>query len=420
MPLLATLCHGVSANLVLGLVVALGWMSSGLPSGGSFVAGAATAATGPTCFAATLLAAQLFHTGRGANTAGVIFVLTVYLLRGIGDATGPTSADLEHVTPTWVSWLSPIGYGQFTGAFVTNNWLPLVVPLSVSTLLLVVIVRLQQVRDQGDALLPARQVRPEAGRSLHSSLGLAWRLNTTPAVVWLVAGVCTGLLTTSLAGLLGTMQSDPSTSVALHQIAQLMGGASSIEQAFVGAFFEMIGILAACAAVQIGLKLRQEEARGTAEVVLATPVRRDRWLAEYGIVGAAVIVGLLVGSMLAALVGVGAATDPGALAGTVVGAAVAQAPVAVIYLGVTLFVCAVLPRAAVGVSWAVVAASAVIGVWGPLFRFPDWLVRLSLFADSSIPGGTTAWWAGLIMLGVAIVLTVAGVTAARYRELVTG
>ena len=52
----------------------------------------------------------------------------------------------------------------------------------------------------------------------------------------------------------------------------------------------MLGILAACAAVQIVCRARQEEAHGTAEPVLAAPVGRVRWLADYLVVALLAIV----------------------------------------------------------------------------------------------------------------------------------
>ncbi len=418
-PTAATVAHGVLANVVLGLVIAAALIANGLDATGSLVWGAAIAVTGVAFLAFGLFAAQLFRTSRAANGLSVAFVLAAYLLRGIGDAAGTPSEDLLHVEPAWPSWLSPIGYGQFTGAYVENDLAPLLVPLGFAAALVAVVFGLQAVRDQGASLIAGREGRESAGPTLSSSFGLAWRLNTGILLSWTAGAIATGLLATSLSSVID--QAADATPQVIETLRAAVGSDASIVEAFVAVFYEIVGILAACCAIQVGIRARQEEAHGTAELVLGTRVPRVRWLLEYWIVGVIVIVIVLGAAALAGVVGAGSAADPGSLIPNVLEAAAAQLPACLVFLGFTLLVFAYLPRATIPVGWTAVGLAAILGVWGPLLQFPDWVIDLSPFAHSPVPsGGDTDWTGGFWMLAIAAATGALAVWSMRRRELASG
>ena len=419
LPTTATVVHGVLANLGLGLFIALALLANGLEPAGSFVWGLAILVSGLAFLAFGLFAAQLFRTSRGANGLSVTFVLAAYLLRGIGDAAGTPSDDLLHVTPAWPSWLSPIGYGQFTGAYVENDLAPLLVPLGFAAALTALVFGLQAVRDQGASLVAGRAGRATAGPVLSSSFGLAWKLNLGILLSWTAGGIATGLLATSLSSVVN--QAATETPQILEILRSAIGSDASIEEAFVAVFYGVVGILAACCAIQVGIRARQEEAHGTAELVLGTPVPRVRWLLEYAIVGVIVIVVVLAASGLAGLAGVGAASDPEALGPIVIEAALAQLPACLVFLGLTLLVFAFLPRATITLGWAAVGLAAVLGVFGPILQFPEWAVDLSPFAHSPVvSGGGTDWTGGFWMLAIGLAAGAVAVWSMRRRELASG
>jgi ABC-2 type transport system permease protein len=419
LPIVATVSHGVLANVALGLFIALAWIAAGLDGAGSFIAGAAIAVTGIAFLAFGLFAAQLFRTSRAANSLSVAFVLAAYLVRGIGDATGTPSEDLLHVTPAWPSWLSPIGYGQFTGAYVENDLTPLLFPLGFAVMVIGLVFALQSVRDQGASLLAGRDGRAVAGPVLSSSFGLTWRLNTPILISWTAGAIATGLLATSLSPLVSRFSGD------LPQIAEMLrsaiGSEATIEQAFVATFYGLVGVLAAACAVQVGIRARQEEAHGTAEQVLATRVPRVRWLLEYWIVGMIVIVIVLTAAALAGLIGAAQSDAAETLAPNVIEAAAAQLPACLVFLGLTLLVFAFAPLATVPVGWTVLGLAAIIGIWGPLLQMPEWVTNLSPFTHSPVPaGGDTDWTGGFWMLGVGLAAGVAAIAAMNRRELASG
>lgn len=416
LPLAATLIHGLLANGALGALTAAGLMLGGLEPGGSVVFGVALAATGLAFLGIGLLAAQLFRTSRGANGASVVAVLAAYLLRGIGDAAGTPSDDLLHVEPAWPTWLSPIGYGQLSGAYVDDDLTPLIVPVAFGGLLAVLVLGLEAVRDQGASLIPAGAGRPRAGALLRSSGGLVWRLSLPVLAAWTAGGMATGLLATSLTGAIDRLAGD--VPAVVETLQRAIGAHASIEEAFVGTFYGLVGILAACCAVQVGLRARQEEAHGTAEAVLATPVSRVRWLAEYGAVGAFVVVVVLGAAGAAGALGAAATDDAESLAPLAIEAAAAQAPAALVFLGITLVGFALLPLRVAALAWALVGLAAIVGFFGPVFGLPDGVVGLSPFAHSPVPaGGDTDWTGGIWMLGIAAALAASALAAMRRREL---
>ncbi|GAA1779464.1 ABC transporter permease [Agromyces lapidis] len=418
-PTVATLVHGVLANLVLGALVALAFIAGGLDAEGSWVTGAAMAATGIAFVAIGLFAAQLFRTSRGANGAGVAAVVGAYLLRGIGDAAGTPSDDLLHVTPAWPSWLSPIGWGQATGAYVENSLAPLALSLGVSAVLVAIVFALQAVRDQGASLLPGRNGRASASWALSGSFGLAWRLNVSTLIAWAVGAAVAGITASSLSGLIDELAGDAPQVVDTLQAA--LGGGATLEQAFIATFFGIIGVLAACCAVQVAIRARQEEAHGTAEQVLATPVPRTRWLLEYWFVGVIVIVVVLAAAWLAGLAGTAASDTPDDLVSLITQAALAQLPVSLVFLGVTLLVFAYLPRWTIVLAWVLLGVAAILGTFGPLLGAPDWMLDLSPFTHSPVPAGDdTDWSGGLWMIGIGLATAALAVVSMRRRELAAG
>ncbi|KZE93532.1 hypothetical protein AVP42_01819 [Agromyces sp. NDB4Y10] len=418
LPTAATVVHGVLANALLGIAVALAFAVSGLPADGSAVAGAAVAATGLAFFAIGLVAAQVFRTSRGANGFSVAIVLGAYLVRGLGDALGTASEDGLTRTAAWPSWLSPIGWAQRTEPFAANDLAPLLLSVGVAALLVGLVFAFQSARDSGASILPDAQGRSHAGPLLGSAIGLAWRLNAGAILAWAVGATVFGVLATTMSPLVDEIGSDaPAIAETLRRFA---GETASFEEAFVTTFFTMVGILAAAAALQAVMRARLEEAHGTAEPVLAAPVARERWLGGYAAVAtiaAAVVVGL---SAVGAVVGAQSTDDPGATTELALRAAVAQLPAALVYLGAVLVLFVLAPRLVIPLGWALLALGAFFGVFGELLGIPEWMHELSPFAHVPVPvGGDVDWTGGTWLLAIAVGLVAASVVGMRRRELVT-
>lgn len=68
LPTIATIVHGILANVVLAALTTLALVATGLPAGGSLLTGAAAASCGIAFLGIGLLAAQFMRTSRGANS----------------------------------------------------------------------------------------------------------------------------------------------------------------------------------------------------------------------------------------------------------------------------------------------------------------------------------------------------------------
>ncbi|WP_438856062.1 ABC transporter permease [Agromyces sp. M3QZ16-3] len=418
LPTVATVVHGVLANVLLAIAVAIAFMASGLDAAGSSVAGLAVGATGVAFLGVGLVAAQLFRTSRSANALSVALVLAAYVVRGLGDALGEASDDGLSRTAAWPSWLSPIGWAQRTEPFDANDLMPLLLSIGLAALLVGLVFVFQSARDSGASLLPGRPGRATAGPLLRGHVGLAWRLNAGAIAAWAVGAVVAGALATTLTPLVDQIGSDaPAIAETLRQVA---GPGASLEEAFTVTFFSMVGILAAAAALQAVMRARLEEAHGSAEPVLATPVPRRAWLGGYTVIGALAILVILALSAAGALLGALASDDPAASAENALKSALAQAPAALVFLGLGLVVFVLAPRLTIPVSWALLAAGAFLGIFGELLGLPEWMHDLSPFAHSPLPvGGEVDWTGGFWMLGIAAAAVALAVVAMGRRELTT-
>ena len=200
----------------------------------------------------------------------------------------------------------------------------------------------------------------------------------------------------------------------------MSGGEGSLLDAFFGTELRFLAIGAAAYGIATALRLRSEENAARAEVVLATPVSRWRWLASHLVIAAAGSVWLL------AVVGTAAGFAAGSVSSTGVSstgvaellpAALATAPAVLVCVALTVLLFGVLPRLSTA-AWAVLAVFVVLGEFGALLSLPDWALGLSPFDHlGSLPGGD-ANSPGLIgLVVVALVAATAGATAFRRRDL---
>ena len=416
LPTLVTLLHGIGANILLGGLTALAFIAVGLDAGGSVVLGAAVGAVGVCFLGVGLVAAQLMRTSRGANSLAMAVLLGTFLLAGIGNALGTPSDDLTSMTSSWVAWLSPFAWAENTRPFSENALGPVVLTLGCALVLVIAAIALQTARDVGGAFVPERNGRVDASAALSSPTALAWRLTYPAVIAWAVGAAIVGLLATSLGGVIDTLGAEnPAIENVLRQIA----GAGSLREGVLVTFFTMVGIFAACFAVQTVARARQEETHGTAELLLSTPLSRVRWLGAFLLVGLLGV--LIIAATAVAAAALGAGSDGGELVEDAVVAGAGQALAGVVFLGITGLVFVVAPRATIGIGWSLVALATVLGLFGPLFGAPDWAVHLSPFATTPIlsEGAVDArggWW--LLLAAVAAVAASLGLM--RQRELATG
>jgi len=415
-PTVATIVHGVAANLVLGAAVALGLAVGAMPVDGSLLTGLAAAAVGIAFLGLGLLAAQFAHTSRGANSISVALVLLAFVLRGVGDALGTPSSDGLRITSAWPSWLSPIGWAQHVGAFTANDAAPLLLCAALAVACGGAVFALQSRRDSGASLLPAPGGRADARPWLRGPFALAWRLQWPTIVAWCVGGALFGLVAGALSGVVvQAARQDPDLATMLQT---LVPGEGTVTQVLISAMFGLVGFVAAACAAQGVIRARQEEAGGTAELLLSTPLGRVRWLAGYLLLGAVAIVLVLASAGVASTIAVFASGDDEAHIGESFAAAEAQIPAAVCYLGVLALVFVAVPSITAALGWALLGAGVFLGTFGGLIGLPQWVRDLSPFTHTPVvlardtDLGGAAW-----LVGVAVAAASVALLLMRRREL---
>lgn len=414
--LLATVAYGVIANGILAVLTALAFQSVGLAASGSWISGLGAGAVGLVFLGVGLVGAQLFRSPRAANSFGVWILLATFLLAGVGNAIGTPSADLQRIESAWPVWLSPFGWAEQSRPFADDAVWPLVLCAGVGLVLAAVAGLLQSVRDIGASFIGERAGRAAARPALATPTALVWRL-TWPAILgWAFGGLVTGLLATALAtALKGAAADVPS----LQAILEALTKNGSLEQGAIVVFFTMLGILAACCAVQIVCRARQEEAGGTAEPVLSAPVDRMRWLAGYVVSGFCGILVVVAAAVVGAVIGLAGQKDADwSLMGDVLVTGGGQVAAASVFLVVTALVFVLAPRLTIPVGWTLVVLGMILGLFGALFGLPDWLVHLAPIADAPTVTGDGVELQGLWWLVLAVVVgAAASLGLMRRREL---
>jgi len=158
-PLTAALLVGVGANLVLGVLAALGMISTGLPADGSFAFGLAWAGVGIAFAAIAAVVAQLTRSARTATGIGVAVLGVVYVLRAVGDT-------VEVTGPSWLTWLSPIGWAQQFRPYAGNRWWVLLIVVGFAVVAAAAADILVARRDLGAGLVPDRAGPATGARTL--------------------------------------------------------------------------------------------------------------------------------------------------------------------------------------------------------------------------------------------------------------
>ena len=416
LPSIATLLHGTTANLLVALAVFGGFAAQGLEPQGSLIAGAATGAVGFAFLGVGLLVAQFMGTSRGANGVSAALVVLAYLLRGIGDATGTPGPDGTTMTEGAASWFSPIGWGQQTYAYTGNRGWPLLLPVALGAGCLTAAWLILRTRDSGASIWGARPGRAAARRGLESPVALALRLQAGSIIGWGAGGLALGLLAGSLGKAIAAVDT-PDTNITAVMRAMLQSQGTSLTQLMVSVIFSMAGVLAAACALQAVIRMRQEEAAGTAELLLSAPVGQVRWLAGYLLLGAAAVV-LVVG-----LTGVGAwatlngSGDQSMPADALWQTALAQLPAALVYLAVPALVFVLWPAATIGTSWALLALGVLLGIFGGMLGIDQSLRDLSPFTHTPVPHGDATDWSGAWwMLAIAVLAGALAIGAMCRRE----
>jgi ABC-2 type transport system permease protein len=402
-PLTAALITAGLANLAAAVLIALGLVSAGLPAAGSVGFGLATALAGMMFAAIAAVTAQLTESARTATAMAGAILGGSFLLRAVGD-TGPT----------WVSWLSPIGWAIHMRSFAGEQWWVAAMAVGLMVVLTGIAYALVAGRDVGAGLVADRPAPAVAAPGLRTPLALAWRLHRGLLIGWVIAFALSGPV------LGGVAKSISDSFTANQQVTDLLarlGGSKGLVDAYLAAVLGITGVAAAAYTVQATMRLRAEESSGRVEPLLATQVGRIRWAAShlaFALLGTAVIL---------AVAGAGAGLayglqidDVGGQVSRLLVAGLVQVPAAWVLAGLGTALFGLAPRLAV-LTWAALIACIALFELGAFLGLSQWIVDASPFAHvPKLPGsaftGTPLMW----LTAVAALLVVAGLSGFRRRD----
>ncbi|HEX5542546.1 MAG TPA: ABC transporter permease [Micromonospora sp.] len=402
--LTAALLTAATANVALGLLIAVGMGAAGIESidwPGSLLFGAAYAVTGLLFAGVAAVTAQISPFSRSASGMAGALIGLAYALRAVGDMGDDT-----------LSWLSPIGWAQATAVYVNNRWWPVLLALAVAAVLVAAAYRLRGHRDEGAGLRAERAGAATGSAWLGTPQGFAWRLHRSSVLWWAVAMFLFG----TMYGSAVDVMEEYSDNEVVRQIIENIGGAT-ITESWLSMIIGLLAIICSIFSVIAALRPRREETAGRAESVLSTGVSRIRWLASH------VTISLAGGLLLLLVAGLGlglsaaATSGEGRYVGDVLWATLAYAPALWLTAGLAVAVFGLLPRA-IGLAWALLIWAVLMIYFGGLLDLPQWMLNLSPYMHiPRMPAEDfTAIPLAILML-LAAVLVAAGLAGFRRRDL---
>ena len=405
--LTAALLIAFGANVGLAVLIIAGLTLLGLPAAGTISLALAIAGSGLVFTAVAAVCAQVAATARAARGLALAVIGVTYLLRAIGDSSGPHG-------PRWLSWLSPIGWAELIRSFGAIRWWVLALPLVVAAIVAAAAALLAVRRDYDAGMLPQRPGRPAARASLRSPFALAWRLQMGSLIAWVIGaliwGVIVGSAAKGIGGLLGSSQ-------IRHIIVQL-GGKSALTNAYLAAIMGFNGLIAAGFAVSAVLRLRSEETSGHADPVLATTASRVRWGLSHLVIALVGTTLILVLAGLAAGLGFALRSGGTGEIGPLIVAGLSQLPAALVMGGIAAAFFGVFPEVSVGVAWSALGLAVLILFLGASLKLSHWFLDISPFQHlPKLPGGTVTAAPLIWLSAIALVLAVAGLIGLRRRDI---
>jgi ABC-2 type transport system permease protein len=374
-----------------GVVTTLALLAQGLEAAGSIALGASFTVLGLMFVGVAGITAQVTENPRVASgIAGGVLGLS-FIIRAVGDIGDGTA-----------SWFSLIGLVQKARPFGGERWWPLLLGLVLAGAFVVGAGWLATHRDFGAGLIAPRPGPRSAAPSFDRPLGLAIRLQRPAILWWALAVLLVGITYGSIANSIEEFVAD---NEAMAEMLASAGGASIVDS-YLSTSLLILALIAACAALQCSLRVRSEETDGRADVLLATPTSRSRWLRSH-------VATAFVGS---ALVMVAGALGLGGTYGVVIGdlgqsvrfvaASLLYVPAIWLLASVAVVLFGFVPRAA-QVAWAGLALAFVLAMFGTLLDLPQWVMDLSPFEH--VPEAPAAAVTALPIVVLAVlVVAVAG------------
>lgn len=400
-PLAATALLVLMANALLGVLIAASLISYGLPTAGSEALGLAAGLTGLVFGGVALVAVQLVESTRAAYGITGAVIGVAYTLRAVGDVGNGA-----------LSWLSPIGWGQYLRPYADEQWWPALLSIAAVAVLGWGSVLLFDRRDIGSGVWPARP-GPARG-SLGSASALAWRLQRGSVIGWtfgmLLGGLSYGSIGDDVADLIGDSEFS-------KDVFASAGG--SIVDSFYAVAALMLALIGAGFAISSVLRLRGEEGAGFAEILLATALPRWRWAIANLVVTVVGTVAVVLAAGLGMGVGYALVTGDGAAVTRLTGATLQYVVPVLLLAALTWLAYGIRSRWA-AIGWLGLGFCYVVMIFGELLRLPGWLMDVSPFRHlAQTPAEDFRTTPVIVLLVITAAVGALGLAFLRRRDVVS-
>ncbi|SDS25858.1 ABC transporter permease [Microlunatus soli] len=382
-----------AANLVIGAVMAVPLIASGLPVPGSVLLGLSTGGVGLVITAASAVIAQWVGTAGQARSVSILVIAGFFVIRAVGDST-----------VGWLSWLSPFGWARLSRAYAGDRWWVLGLFAATAAGLMIIAGLVQRRRDIGSGLLQPRPGPAVATRWLNSIAASTWRTHRAGVIIWAVAFAVVG----ALIGAAAAGASD--------QLGAMFSGSDALLSF---TFLILSQAATAFGIISVG-RLRAEELDGHGELLLPAAGSRWRWAASHlvvGIVGPGLL--LLAAGVTAGLTSVAAGGEDATSWGRVLASALIWLPAVWIITAIAMALVGLWPRSTPGLPWALLIIALLLELGHEFGLLGDAVLALSPY--SHIPRLLLGQAVSAAVLAVSVIiaaaLCTAGLVGIRNRDL---
>jgi polyether ionophore transport system permease protein len=367
----------------------------------------ATAATASAAMFLTIgaLTSQLSPTRRQANGLAAATLGASFLIRIVADSgTGLA----------WMRWASPLGWVENLRPLTGSQPLALVPVILLTATAAGAAVTLAGRRDLGAGLLARPESAKANTRLLDGPAGLAIRLERWVALAWIgglaLLALIFGVVARSAAGA-------NVRAASIEQAVGRLGGDKRGAAAWIGYEFLYIAALVAFAAAGQISAMRNEEADGHIDNLLARAVSRRRWLASRLGFAAALVAAAGLASSVGGWVGV-ATRHSGIGLGEMLQAGLNVTAPALFVLGVGTLLYGLAPRLAIPILYSLILWSFVIQIIGSSITTNHWLLDTAVLSHlGPVPATSLDWIAIAWLTALGVVATLVGLIAFDRRDL---
>ncbi|VXB58605.1 ABC transporter permease [Aeromicrobium sp. 9AM] len=400
-PLAATALLVTIANVLLGALISGSLIAYGLPAAGSVALGLAAGLTGLVFGGVALVAAQLVESTRAAYGITGAVIGVAYALRAVGDVGNGA-----------LSWLSPIGWGQYLRPYADEQWWPVLLSVAAIALLGFAAVALFDRRDIGSGVWPARP-GPARG-SLGSAWALSWRLQRGSVIGWTAGMLLGGIAYGSIGDDVGDLLGDSNFSKDVFASA---GG--SIVDSFYATAAVMLALIGAGFAIASVQRLRGEEASGFAEGLLATALPRWRWAVAHLVVTVVGTIAVVLAAGLGMGTGFALVTGDGSAVLRLLRATVPYVVPVLLLAALTWLAYGIRSRWA-AIGWLALGFCFVVMMFGAVLQLPDWLMDVSPFRHlAQMPAEDFDVVPVIVLLAITAAVGALGMVCLRRRDVVS-